>query len=77
MFEKYLHEGLNLKRFAVVAVWPQPDEKKYAALLMRCRDKNDPVPWCVHYRGNGHYYATAQEAFDYCEERGFRMELPL
>jgi len=77
MFEKYLHKGLNLKRFSVVAIWPQPNEKKYAVLLMQSRDIDDPAPWCVHYRGNGSYFATVQEAVDYCTGRSFRMELPV
>lgn len=76
MFEKYLHDGLNLNRFAVVAVWPQPKETKYAVLLMRSRDKGDPAPWCVQYRGNGHYFETVQDAFGYCTKRGFRLEMP-
>ena len=74
MFEKYLHKGLNLERFSVVAIWPQPGEKKYAVLLMLSRDIDDPAPWCVQYRGNGHYFSTVQEAFNYCVERRFRLE---
>lgn len=71
---KYLHEGLDLDRFAVVAIWPQTARR--VVILMRSRyPADDPVPWCVQYRGSGYYFKSQGEAVNYCEKRGFRMEM--
>ena len=74
--ETYVWPGLNLDRFAVVAIWPQ--NTRDAAILMRSRyPANDPAPWCVEYHGGGRYFKTVEEAFAYCEKRKFRMEVPM
>lgn len=72
----YLWDGLAIDRFAVVAIWPQNVQE--AVILMRSRyPVDDPVPWCVEYRGNGKYFRTVDEAISYCESRGFKMEIPV
>ena len=72
----YLWDGLNLDRFAVVAIWPQ--NAREAAILMRSQyPAADPAPWCVEYRGSGRYFKTAGEAMDYSAARGFKMEIPV
>lgn len=72
----YLWDGLVSDRFAVVAIWPQ--NALEAAILMRSRyPANDPVPWCVEYRGGGRYFKTVGEAMDYAAARGFKMEIPV
>lgn len=74
MPKKFLWDGLNLKRFAVVAIWPQ--NKSEAVILMRSRwPADDPTPWCVEYHAGGHYFATVAEAFAYCGDRKFKMEM--
>lgn len=76
MLKKFLWDDLKLDRFAVVAIWPQNGSE--AVILMRSRwPADDPTPWCVAYRGGGHYFATAAEAFAYCENRDFKMEMPV
>lgn len=73
MQNKYLWDGLNLDRFAVIAIWPQSKEE--VVILMRSRwPDDDPAPWCVQYRGNGHYFASAHEALEYCAGRKFKSE---
>ena len=63
--------GLELGRFAVVAIWPQ--NAWDAVVLMHSRKIGDPLPWCLEYRGSGYYFGTAGEAMNYCERRGFKM----
>ena len=72
---EYLWTGLDLGRFAVVAIWPQ--NARDAVVLMRSRKTSDPQPWCLEYRGSGYYFGTAGEAMEYCERRGFKMEAAL
>ncbi len=74
--QKYLHGGFNLKRFAVVAIWPQ--NKKEAVILFR--ERGVPPgrrPWSIQWRGNGHYFQMIGEALEYCDKRKFRQEMPL
>ncbi len=74
MLKKFLWDGLNLDRFAVVAIWPQ--NRSEAVILMWSRwPVDDPAPWCVAYRGASHYFVTLAEAFSYCGDRKFKAEI--
>ena len=43
---------------------------------MYSNDPGDPH-WCLQYKGNGHYFATAKELMDYYCSRGFKkLHLP-
>lgn len=42
-----------------------------AVIIMFSRDKDDPH-WCLEYRGNGHYFDTAQQMMDYFHSRRFK-----
>ena len=66
---RYLWKGLNLERYAVVKIIPQ--DKEHAVILMFSKDKDDPH-WCLEYRGNGHYFDTAQQMMDYFQSRRFK-----
>lgn len=70
----YLWEGLNLRDFAVVAIWPQ--NAKEAVVLMRRRGGAlESYPWCIEYRGSGHYFQTLDAAMEYCTDRNFVQEM--
>ena len=66
--EKYLWKGLDLKRYSVVRIIPQ--DAKHAVIIMFSNDKNDPH-WCLQYKGNGHYFDTAQQLMNYFHSRRF------
>ena len=34
-------------------------------------NESDAFPYCVQYRGNGHYFKTLTEARAYCHGRGW------
>lgn len=67
--DKYLWKGLDLKRYSVVRIVPQ--SKEHAVIIMYSKDPGDPH-WCLQYRGNGHYFATASQLMDYYCNRGFK-----
>lgn len=67
--EKYLWKGLDLKRYSVVRIVPQ--SKEHAVIIMYSNDPADPH-WCLQYRGNGQYFATAKQLMDYYCSRGFK-----
>ena len=72
--EKYLWKGLDLKRYSVVLIVPQ--SKEHAVIIMYSNDSSDPH-WCLQYKGNGHYFASAKELMDYYCSRGFKkLHLP-
>lgn len=66
---RYLWEGLDLHRYSVVRIVPQ--DKDNAVVIMYSNDPGDPH-WCLQYKGNGHYFATAKELMDYYCSRGFK-----
>ena len=66
---RYLWKGLNLKRYSVVRIIPQ--DSKHAVIIMFSNDKNDSH-WCLQYKGNGHYFDTAQQLIDYYASRKFK-----
>ena len=66
---RYLWKGLNLERYSVVRIVPQTRE--HAVIIMYSKDPNDPH-WCLQYRGNGHYFDTAQQLMDYYHSRRFK-----
>ena len=66
---RYLWKGLDLKRYSVVRIVPQ--DKEHAVIIMYSNDSNDPH-WCLQYKGNGHYFDTAQQLMDYYFSRGFK-----
>ena len=66
---RYLWKGLDLKRYSVVRIVPQ--SKEHAVIIMYSNAPNDPH-WCLQYKGNGHYFDTAQQLMDYCFSRGFK-----
>ena len=71
---RYLWEGLDLDRYSVVRIVPQ--DKDNAVVIMYSNDPSDPY-WCLQYKGNGHYFATAKELMDYYCSRGFKkLHLP-
>ena len=63
---RYLWKGLNLNRYSVVRIIPQ--DAKHAVIIMFSNDRNDPH-WCLQYKGNGHYFDTAQQLMDYFHSR--------
>lgn len=67
--DKYLWKGLDLKRYSVVRIIPQ--DAKHAVIIMFSNDKNDPH-WCLQYKGNGHYFDTAQQLMNYFHSRRFK-----
>ena len=67
--EKYLWKGLDLKRYSVVRIVPQ--NKEHAVIIMYSNEPSDPH-WCLQYRGNGHYFASAKQLMDYYCSRGFK-----
>ena len=66
---RYLWKGLDLKRYSVVRIVPQ--SKEHAVIIMYSNDPYDPH-WCLQYKGNGHYFDTAQQLMDYYFSRGFK-----
>ena len=66
---RYLWNGLDLKRYAVVKIVPQDETN--AVIIMRSNDPKDPH-WCLEYMGGGHYFDTAQQLMDYYESRKFK-----
>ena len=66
---RYLRKELDLKRYSVVRIVPQ--SKEHAVIIMYSNDPNDPH-WCLQYKGNGHYFDTAQQLMDYYFSRGFK-----
>jgi len=66
---RYLWKGLNLNRYSVVRIIPQ--DAKHAVIIMFSNDRNDPH-WCLQYKGNGHYFDTAQQLMDYFHSRRFK-----
>lgn len=72
----YAWAGLDLKRCAVVAIWPQ--NAREAVILMRARgEPPERYPWSVQWRGNGHYFQTIGGALEYCDSRKFKQEVPM
>lgn len=65
----YLWKGLNLERYSVVRIVPQ--DAKHAVIIMYSKDPGDPH-WCLQYKGNGHYFDTAQQLMDYFHSRRFK-----
>lgn len=66
---RYLWDGLNLNRYEVIRIIPQ--SRDHAVIVMRCRDEGDHH-WCLQYKGNGHYFDTAQQLMDYYASRKFK-----
>lgn len=67
---RYLWKGLDLQRYSVVRIVPQDEDN--AVIIMYSNDPSDPH-WCLQYRGNGHYFATAKQLMDYYCSRGFKI----
>jgi hypothetical protein len=71
--ERYAHylDGYRLayEHFEVIDIIPQ--DREFAATIMRDRRPNAYKPWCVQYRGGGHYFSTKEELDDYCHSRKF------
>ena len=65
---RYLWKGLDLKRYSVVRIVPQDNE--HAVIIMYSNDPHDPH-WCLQFKGNGYFFATAKELMDYYCSRGF------
>jgi len=55
--------------FDVIDIIPQ--NSRAAAIIMRDKRPRSVKPWCVQYRGNGHYFDTRQELDNYCHRRRF------
>lgn len=70
-YERYLR-GYHLayEHFEVLDIIPQ--DKTFAVTVMLDRRSDAFKPWCVQYRGNGHYFSTLAELDNYCRERGFK-----
>lgn len=66
---RYLWKGLDLKRYSVAKIIPQDNTN--AVIIMYSNDPNDPH-WCLQYKGNGHYFDTAQQLMDYYQLRNFK-----
>lgn len=69
--EHYLWAGLDYERYEVVRIIPQNTQS--AAIIMKSQNDYD-TPWCIEYRGCGHYFETFKELQDFYRER-FRKEL--
>ena len=70
----YLWKGLDLQRYSVVRIVPQ--SKEHAVIIMYSNEPSD-LRWCLQYKGNGHYFASAKELMDYYCSRGFKtLHLP-
>lgn len=75
---QFLWDGLDLKRFEVIQIFPTRKRgmngKRLGIILMRSRyPLDDPAPWCVEYGGGGKYFSTEDEAWEYLKKR-FRRE---
>ena len=62
----YLWKGLDFERYAVAKIIPQ--NSKNAAIIIYCKDVNDPH-WCLEYMGGGHYFDTIGQLIDYYNSR--------
>ena len=69
--KRYLYGyRLAYERFEVVGIVPQ--DSRFAVIVMRDRRSDAVKPWCVQYRGSGHYFLTRDELDDYCRKRKFK-----
>lgn len=69
-YERYL-DGyrLDYEHFEVIDIIPQDNE--FAATIMHDIRPDAVKPWCVQFRGNGHYFITREELDNYCHNRKF------
>ncbi|HHV11299.1 MAG TPA: hypothetical protein GXX75_13600 [Clostridiales bacterium] len=69
-YERYL-DGyrLDYEHFEVIDIIPQDNE--LAAIIMHDIRADAGKPWCVQFRGGGHYFFTREELDDYCHSRKF------
>ena len=56
--KRYLWSGLDYDRYEVIKIIPQTTN--FAAIVMKSRNTID-TPWCLEYRGTGHYFDTYEE----------------
>jgi len=66
--KRYLWDGLDLEKYDVIRFLPQ--NAREAVILMKAKF-DTPRPYCVEYRGSGHYFTTFEELTAYCEQRGW------
>jgi hypothetical protein len=68
---RYL-EGYRLAydHFEVIGIVSQ--DRDFAAIVMRDMRADAFKPWCVQYRGGGHYFFTREELDEYCRRRKFK-----
>jgi len=71
--EQHAHylDGYRLayEHFEVVDIFPQDSD--FAAIIMHDKRPDSVKPWCVQYRGGGHYFGTREELDTYCHSRKF------
>ena len=69
--KRYL-EGYQLayEHFEVTDIIPQ--DSKFAVIIMHDKRTDAYKPWCVQYRGSGHYFFTRAELDIYCQGRKFK-----
>jgi hypothetical protein len=60
---------LDYEHLEVIDIIPQ--DREFAAMIMRDQREDAYKPWCVQYRGGGHYFFTREELDDYCHSRKF------
>lgn len=64
--ERYLWEGLDLAVFQVIRI--TLSESGNPIVIMR-RKEPDNRPWCLEYRGSGHYFETEEQLKHYYNKR--------
>jgi len=70
-YEHYLRgHSLDHDNFEVIDIVPQ--DKELAVTVQHDRRRDAVKPWCVRYRGSGHYFSTLVELNNYCQGRRFK-----
>ena len=64
--ERYLWKGLDLALFKVIQITLSGSGNPI--VIMR-RKEPDNQPWCLEYRGNGHYFETEAQLKQYYTKR--------
>jgi hypothetical protein len=65
--KRYLWRGLDLEIFDLIDILPQ--NRRFAAIILRNKRPDAYMPWCVEFRGGGHYFFTKAELYEYCRNR--------
>ncbi len=63
-------KDFNTKNYRGVMVYAT---KEQAPVVIRCCEKDTPMPWCVHRATSTVYFFSQREAIDYCKQRGYKL----